>query len=50
MTYNLCDMCFHNIGYENEDTVICDRIWICYVKVKEECKYFKHKFNIGDDD
>ena len=38
---NICDNCFHCIGYENEDTVICDRIWVCYVKVKEECKYFK---------
>lgn len=38
---DLCRKCFYYVETKDNDTIVCDRIWECYVKPKTECKYFK---------
>lgn len=47
MTVELCYNCIYCVGIECEDTIVCDRIWECYVKPKTKCNYFKPLNNGG---
>ena len=44
-----CYDCYYFKEKVNDDTVVCWRIWECYVGVRDDCKYFKPNGNVHKD-
>ena len=45
MTEFLCYNCIYCVG-EKGNSLVCNRIWECYVQPKKKCNYFK-PINMG---
>jgi len=41
-----CYDCYYFKEKVRNDTVVCDRIWECYVGLRYDCKYFKPNKNV----